>query len=1064
MKAIISWFARNGVAANLLMGMIVVLGVATVSNVRKEVFPEMSSDIVSISVAYPGAAPEEVEEGVVLRIEERLEGLEGIKKMTSNSSENIGTVLVEISTGHDATRLLNDVKTRVDAIDTFPEEAEEPVIEELLVTRQVIEVALFGAAEERTLKVLGDRMRDDLVALPEVSQVRLVSTRPYEISIEVSEQALRRYELTFDQVADAVRRSSLDLPGGRIDSLAGEILLRGEGQAYRGPEFERIVVRALADGTRLTVADVATVRDSFADTDLWSRFGGQPAVILQVFRIGEQSAIDVVGATKQYLDSIRPGLPTGIDVATYQDETAVLEARLNLLARNGVAGFVLVFAVLALFLRLSLAGWVALGIPLSFLGGIALMPRFGVSINMISLFGFIVVLGIVVDDAIVVGENIYSHFQRGKDAVTAAIDGATEVMKPVIFAVLTTIAAFAPILVVTGIMGKFMRVIPLVVIATLVFSLVESLLVLPHHLSRARRRQESGRPPIWRRIQLRASNGLDRFVTERFEPFLAKVLEWRLLTLAAAVSLLLLTAAIVGAGWIEFHFMPPIEADNVVVSLTLPAGTPAEVTDRIVQRIESAALELEQEIESEAETGNSEVFRHIITSVGAQPFREAEQQRFGNVSADFSAAHLGEVNIELIGAEERSLTSTQIADRWRELVGPVPEAVELAYTASLFSSGQPIFVQLSGTDVDQLRRASSELQQALGTYSGVREITDSFRAGKREVDLRITPEAESAGLSQISLARQVRQAFYGEEVQRIQRGREEVKVMVRYPASERRSLADLEGMRVRAPGGVEIPLATAAATRMTRGPATIQRVDRRRVVNVTADLDLEQGNANTILADLEETELPRILADYPGVRYTLAGEQEQQRETMQGLARGFTVALFVIYALLAIPFRSYWQPLVVMAAIPFGVIGAVLGHIVLGQSLAILSMFGIVALTGVVINDSLVLVDYVNRLRAAGATINDAVRKGAASRFRAILLTSLTTFAGLTPLLLERSLQAKFLVPMAISLAFGVLFATFITLLLVPVLYSMLEDLLQWLARRRQASASAEPDLAAEQI
>ncbi len=1044
MTSIVRWFVRNGVAANLLMGLIVVVGATRLFTIKKEVFPEFSSDLVSVSVLYPGAAPEEVEEGVVIRIEERLQGLDGVKKLRSTANENVGLVVVEVDDDYDVARLLNDIKSRVDAIDTFPEEAEEPVIEELVMTRQVIEVAVYGDAEERTLKVLGDRLREDLAALPEISQIELVSTRPYEISIEVSEENLRRYALTFDEVADAVRRSSVDLPGGRIDSRSGEILLRGEGQAYRGAEFERIPLRT----------------NAFADTDLWSRFNGKPEVILKIFRTGAQSATDVVAATKTHLAEIAPTLPNGIEVATYQDETAILQARLRLLMKNGFFGFVLVFVVLALFLRLSLAVWVALGIPISFLGGFALMPSLDVSINMISLFAFIVVLGIVVDDAIVVGENVYSHFQRGKHAVEASIAGTSEVLKPVVFAVLTTIAAFAPILGVTGIIGKFMRVIPLVVIATLIFSLIESLLILPAHLSHVKRREDPLHPPFWRRVQRRVSEGLITFIATRYQPFLDRVIKWRYATVATGVGLLLITTAIVGAGWIEFHFMPPVEADNVAVSLTMPQGTPAEVTDLAIRQLESAALELEQELEGE----HGEVFRHTLATVGAQPFRQAENQRFGDVAADFSAAHLGEVNIELMGAEERSVTSIEIADRWREKAGTIPDAVETSFTSSLFSSGDPIHVELSGPDVGRLRAAAEQLKEALRAYPGVREISDSFRAGKRELDLRVTPEGEAAGLSQIAVARQVRQAFYGEEVQRLQRGRDEVKVMVRYPKTDRESLADLEGLRVRGAGALEIPIGIAAVTSMSRGPATIERTDRRRVVNVTADVDLAAGNPNTILADLEQTALPLLLIEHPGIRYSFEGEQEQQRETLQGLATGFVVALFVIYGLLAIPFRSYVQPLIVMSAIPFGIIGAVWGHLLMGHDLAIMSVFGIVALTGVVINDSLVLVDFINRDVAQGTPHREAIRRGGGARFRPILLTSLTTFASLTPLLLERSLQAQFLVPMAISLAFGVLFATGIVLVLVPALYSILEDVRERLSRlrARTRSGTSEPDMVTE--
>jgi len=1039
MQRIIAWFADNGVAANLLMLLIVVGGLMTVPGLKQEVFPEFSSDLISVSVPYPGAAPEEVEEGIVVRIEEEIQDLEGIEEIRSTASENVGTVTVEVVPGGDVQKLLNDVKVRVDAIDTFPEEAEEPVIQEVVLRRQVVNVAVSGNADERTLKRLGEQVRDDLSAIPGITQVELEAARPYEISIEVSEQALRRWDLTFDQVATAVRRASLDLPGGSIETRGGEILLRTEGQAYRGHQFERLPLLTLADGTRLLIGDVARVVDGFADTDQAARFDGAPAVLVQVFRVGDQSALEISEKVHAYVTEAQARMPEGVELTTWQDDSRILRSRLSLLLDNGRVGFVLVFLVLALFLRLKLAVWVAIGIPISFLGTLLLMPWLDVSVNLISLFAFIVVLGIVVDDAIVVGENIYTGYESGEEGLAAAVAGAQGVYKPVIFAVLTSVAAFAPLLAVPGNTGKIMRNIPLIVIATLLFSLVESLLVLPNHLSHLEHHEDEKRGALsrrWRSFREGFSRFLARVIERSYKPSVEWAIRQRYLTVAMAVAALLITTSVVAGGWIQFTFFPPVEADNVVALLTMPQGTPAEVTARALARIEDAALEVQREVEGDG----SPVVRHMLASIGEQPFRTAQSRGAGRSGTVFSGSHLGEVNLELFPSEEREVTSKQIGDRWREKVGGVPGATELTFTSSIFSTGEPINIELTGPDIQELRQVAARLKEEIRQYPGTQDVADSYRAGKREIELDITPEAQAAGLSLADLGRQVRQAFYGEEAQRVQRGRDDIKVMVRFPESERRSLGDLEDLRIRAPDGTAVPFPTAARASTTRGPASIQRVDRNRVINVTSDVDVEEANANEILADLAANVLPRVLADHPRVRYDFVGQREEQRKTLGGLARGFVVALLVIYALLAIPFKSYLQPLIVMSAIPFGLIGAVLGHVVMRMDLTMLSMFGIVALTGIVVNDSLVLVDFINRRFREGIPLLEAVREAGAARFRPILLTSLTTFAGLTPLLLERSVQAQFLIPMAVSLGFGVLFATFIILVGVPVGYVILED------------------------
>ena len=1038
MKTAIEWFARNSVAANLLMVLIMGGGLFLVSSIRMEIFPEFSSDIISVSLVYRGAAPEEVEEAVCVRIEEAVQGLDGIKRLTSTASENVGTVRIEVEPSADLRKLLDDVKARVDAITTFPAETEKPIIREITNRRQVINIAISGPADEKTLKTIGERVRDDLAAIPGITQVDLANTRPYEIAIEVSENDLRRYGLTFGEVAMAVRRFSIDLPGGGIRTQSGEILLRTKGQAHRGDEFESIVLRTRPDGTHLRLGEVATVVDGFAETDQSAQFDAEPTAIVQVYRVGDQNALDITEKVKAYIDEAQARMPDGIKLTVWSDFSRVLSGRLDLMIRNGRLGFILVFIALTLFLRLRLAFWVALGIPISFLGAISLMPALDISINLISLFAFIVVLGIVVDDAVIVGENIYRHHQMGKRGLRAAIDGTREVYVPVVFAILTSIAAFSPLLMVEGNMGKVLKLIPQIVILALIFSLIESLFILPAHLAHSKMGGASVSTGPWQRLQDRVSTGLLAFVENYYRPFLEWALQWRYATLASGIAALVLAVGLVGGGWIKFLFFPKIDSDNVVALLTMPQGTPAEVTESAVRRLERSALQLKREIEGDTPGA---VFRHILASVGEQPFRATQSQNVGG-NAEFSSAHLGEVNIELVPSENRAIGSEAIVQRWRELSGAIPDAVELTYASSLFSTGEAINIQFSGPDYGELREVAEKFKSRLGEYPGVFDIADTFRPGKREAKLSLTRQAEILGLSLSDLARQVRQAFYGEEAQRIQRGRDDIRVMVRYPASERRSLGNLEDMRVRTPDGGEVPFSIAAEAELSRGYASIRRADRQKAINVTADVDQNAANANEILAEVTGAVLPEILAEHPRVRYGFEGEQRQQTETLVGLADSFVIALLVIYILLAIPFKSYTQPLIVMTAIPFGIVGAICGHVMLGFDLTIFSLFGIVALIGVVVNDSLVMVDFINKQREKGNALSIAIREAGAVRFRPILLTSLTTFLGLTPMLFEKSIQAQFLIPMAISLGFGILFATVITLLLVPISYNILEDLI----------------------
>ena len=1074
MKGMIDWFARNGVAANLMMAFIVVSGILAATITNEEVFPEMELDRINVEIPYLGAAPEEVEQAVNVRIEEAIQGIDGIKQIQSTASEGMGTVMIELDLGADARRVVDEVKSNIDAITTFPIETEKPIIRELTNRQQVIDIAVSGDIDPFTLKRVTERVRDDLTAIPGITQVDIVSAPPYEISIEVSEDDLRRHGMTFDQVADAVRRSSLDLPGGSVRTERGEILLRTIGQAYRGAEFEDLVLWTRADGSRLRLGDVATVVDGFEETDQQARFDVEPTMMVSVFRMGDQSAIEIASLATEYVAEAQARLPEGVSLTVWQNEAESLNNQLSLMLQSGFAGFALVFLVLALFLELRLAFWVSLGIPISFLGAIALMPGLDVTVNVISLFAFVLVLGIVVDDAIIVGENIYRHQEEHGDGMRGSIEGAYEIAKPVSFAVLTTVAAFSPLLFVPGMMGKIFRVIPLVVIPCLLFSLVESLNILPAHLSHIPKRT---RPGPWRRFQSLFSNGLKRFVQAVYCPVLDAALRSRYLTASIGVAVMIVTIGLVLSGRPPFRFIPNIEADVISASVTMPQGTPVGTTGEAVARLEAGAARLRQRLLEE--TGR-DYFVHVLAAIGDQPMAGRGGGPDGPPVGSAASSHLGEVAIELLPTEQRIYSSEELGLLWRDATGPIAEAVDVNFTLSSMNAGSDVDVQLAGPDLDRLRAAAEEVKRRLGEYSGVYEVTDSFRAGKEEMKLGIKPAAEALGLTLQDLGRQVRQAFYGEEAQRIQRGRDDIRVMVRYPRDERRSLGDLENMRIRTPDGGEVPFSSVAVVEPGRGFASIRRVDRNRAVNVTASVDPSVTAASDVIADLNTRILPEVLASYPSVFYTFEGMMAEQRDAIGGLQRGFLLAVLMIFALLAVPLRSYVQPLIIMSAIPFGLIGAVWGHIFLDLNVSMMSMFGLVALTGVVVNDSLIMVDFINRARAthtdvgrmaqqAGGGPADrrafesaglalAVREAGVHRFRPILLTSLTTFFGLAPLMWNRSLDAAFLKPMAVSLGFGVLFATFITLILVPTAYMILDDFgrtMRWMLGRREPAGEA---------
>ena len=1041
MKNIIRWFILNTVAANLLMVFIIIAGIFTLSRLRMEVFPDITIPIINVSVIYPGASPEDIEESICVKVEEQVQGINGLKRITSSSNEGYGSINIEVENGYDIDEVKDEVKAQVDAITSFPDDAEKATIKSFDGQPEVITIAVHGNVDEVSLLNIAEKVRDEVSELPKITQTRL-GKKPREISIEVSEKTLQKYGISFDYIASKIRTSSMDVPGGAIETYDGEILIRSKGQAYTGDEFGIIPVLSLPDGSTVLLRDIAEIEDGFQDVEYDIKFNSEPALLIRVYRTGEQNALDIAEEVHKYIKKKNPLMPPGISLTTMKDESVILKGRIELLTENAYLGLTLVLIVLALFLKPKLAAWVSLGIPISFMGGFWLLPLFDVSINMISLFTFILVLGIVVDDAIVVGENIHIHLKRGLSGVDAALEGAYQVAKPVIFAVLTTMVTFSPMILVEGATGKIWKIIPVVTIVVLMFSLIESLTILPAHLAHMKldeNKKENKFLAWWSKIQLSIHNWLQSFIKNRYIPVLELALRNRGNTVAIAISIFILTIGLVASGFIRFNFFPPLEADIVIAGVEYPEGTPVSLTKSGLEQVEKSAYKLKDSLE--VLYPNNKVFINMVSTAGDQPIKTQSARGPGNLDASFFGSHLAECVIELAPGEERSISTVDISRIWRELTGPIPGVKQVTFDSDLFTTGAPIEIQLSSVNRDDLKDVTTILKDKLQTYAGVFDIKDSFSAGKDEIKLNLRPEAQNYGITMALLARQVRQAFYGDEVQRVQRGRDEVKVFLRYPKEERVSLNNLEKMMVRVGNNIEVPLGQVAEGELSSGYSTITRTDRKRSISVTADVDLSEANANEILAKFEVEHIIPILRDYPSVNYSFEGEQREQRDTLGSLFKNFALALFVVYVLLAVPFKSYLQPLIIMSAIPFGFTGAVIGHIIMGMNLAVLSIIGIVALSGVVVNDSLVMVDFINRYkREEGKTSLEAAMAAGPRRFRPILLTSITTFVGLFPLLIEKSVQAQFLVPMAISLAYGVLFATLITLILVPTSYLIIDD------------------------
>ncbi len=1036
----VAWMAGHPVAANLLMAALLIGGVMSALRVRQEVFPSFSLDIVGISVPYPGASPEEVERGIITVIEDAVRGLDGVKKITSTASEGRGSVSVELQLTATPDRVLQNVKNAVDRITTLPEDAERPTVSLLENRNRVINLAVAGDFPAKVLRDTAERIRDELAIREGITLVQLGDAKPLEISIEIPESTLRSYDLTLGQVAAEIRRAAIDLPAGSLKTDAGEILFRTTERRDFGREFADIPIISRPDGSTVRLGEIALIVDGFADIDLQPTLDGLPAATIDVYRVGDETPISVSDEVKGYLEELRPELPAGMALEIIRDDSDSYRQRVELLVRNAGIGLGLVLLMLGLFLEPRLAFWVTLGIPISILGSFLFLAQTDASINMISLFAFIVTLGIIVDDAVVVGENIFEKREAGMPALQAAIEGARQISGPVTFAVLTNMVAFAPMLFVPGASGKLFMQIPAVAISVFAVSLVESLFVLPAHLSHAPRATF-----FWKVLSLPSTyfeRWLHAFVRNVYRPIATLATRNRYGTIAIAVSMLLIAVATLVSGRIPFTFLPKIDADFVRVNAVLPVGVPVERTIEVQDRLLAG---LAKTIE---ESGGIDVVENVygVLGGGIGGFGPVQQ-------AASNGSHRLGIQASLVTQDRRAISAGEFSKRWRENTGRIAGLESISFQSETGrSSGAAIDVQLSHRDTTVLDLASLTLAERLEEFAGVNDIDSGVSLGKTQFNLQLTPEARSLGLTADELARQTRGYFYGVEALRQQRGRNEVRVMVRLPESERSTLDTVEKAVLRTPSGTEIPFSEAAVSTEGRAYTSIKRTDGRRVNSVTADIDPDVANGNEITAVLDDTVLPRLQREFPGLTWTFEGEQNAQAESLQSLGTGFVAALFVIYALLAIPFRSWVQPLVVMIAIPFGIIGAVIGHIVMGYGFSIISIFGIVALSGVVVNDSLVLVVTINEMRRnrPDLSLREMVVAAGARRFRPILLTSVTTFFGLMPMVLETSVQARFLIPMAISIAFGIIFATFIILLLVPAIYLAIEDgigLGSWLAR-----------------
>lgn len=1018
---IIGWFAKNHVAANLLMFFIIVMGIYGVITIKKETMPEFNINQISVRVPYRGGAPEEVERSVVIKIEKAIESIQGIKEITSFANEGMGQVSIQVEEGYDLAEIMDEVKLAIDGISTFPAETERPIISKRTFRNGAINIQVAGPLDERTLKELTERIREEMLALPEVTNVQEMGTRPFEIAIEISEQTLREYGLTLEQVAQTIRRWSIDLPGGAIRTDAGDIRLRTTGQAYTGQEYGEIVLLTQSDGARIRLRDVATIVDGFAEIESYSFFNGNRSFGLNAMATENENPIEVAAAVRKYVVERQATLPEGVELTAWADMSRILEGRMDMMLRNMWMGGLLVLITLSLFLHFKVAFWVMIGLPVAFLGAFSLLqaPGIDISVNIMSLFGFILVLGVVVDDAIIIGESAYRETEENGYSLANIVKGAQRVAVPATFGVLTSICAFLPLIFQTGRTAAFAGAIGWVVILCLFFSLIESKLILPSHL--ATMHSSHGKK---RGVTDWVDQRLKAFVNGVYMPFLAVTMRYRSLTISVFVALIILTIGLVRGGIVRSVWFPEFQSDFLIARVELREGAPESLITSIIKQMDASLREVDAELQAEYDFDENVV---------------------KNVFAYVNGGSTAMIQVDLIKSEDRGESKVpmkEIENRWRDKVGTIAGVQKLEFRSmNSMGGGKPISFRVQGSDFRTVEAAAEALAEHLSTYEGLFEVQSSSQAGPEELKLSIRPEAEALGITLIDLASQVRQAFYGIEAQRIQRGDSEVRVMVRYPRQERRSIGNLENMWIKTADGRELPFNAVAEYTIQRGYNVIRRQDGQRTVTVDANADLATVEPMQIVGQVFSNFSPTLRASYPGVKLSMGGSSRDAQTSMMEMFYGFGVALFGIYILMAIPLKSYLQPLLIMVAIPFGIIGAVIGHLVFDMALSSISFIGIIALSGVVVNDSLILVHEINRRIQEGASVVNAAIESGGVRFRAILLTSLTTFFGLLPIMFETSMQAQIVIPMAISLAFGILFSTIITLVLVPCMFSALDTI-----------------------
>jgi multidrug efflux pump subunit AcrB len=1022
--------ARNPIAANLVMIILLAGGIWTAITMQKEVQPRYELDYVDVSVSYPGAAPEEVEQGILLPVEEAVRGVQGIQELTSTAREGSGSINLELVAGVNRMRVYQDVDQAVSQIRTFPVDAEEPRVRLRSWQRDVMEIGLFGDVDVWTLRQLGERVRDQLLNQPNITQVELGNVPAYVTHVEIPQDILREYGMTLSEVANLIEQSSRDVPAGAMDTNQGEILLRLKERREWAREMDDIIIASSATGAPLRLGDIARVHDGFEEVGFHSQFNRQPSIELEIFRVGSQSPLQVAESVQAVLDDLEASLPEGVSWRIDSNRAEEFADRLNLLLGNGFLAIIIIIFILALFLEARLAFWIMMGMTISFVGAINLLPALGVSINMISMFGFLVALGIVVDDAIVVGENVYEHRERGLSMMDAAIVGSREMAWPVTFSILTNIVAFLPLLFIPGIMGQYWSPMPLVVITVLALSLLEALFILPSHLAHIRPRAQGAVGNSLHQVQRRFATRFSRWVDTRYKPFLERCVRQRYVTLTSAVVLLAVTGAYAVSDHIGMIMMPQQPADEIEAGVRLPVGTTRDVAAQMATEItESTHRMFEEHNLYEAAEG-------IKTNVRGRRFIDVE--------------------IVLLPPAERDISTQEVIELWRDEIGDIKGVDQITFEAERGPGSwrDDISIDLSHSDISVLERASAALVERLEQFSDTRDVNDNYDRGKTQLDFTLLPEGQALGLSPVEVGRQLRGAFFGDIALRYLRGTNEIEVRVRLPESEREDIQTLDNFMVRTPGGVEVPLNDVARVENGQAFTSINRRDGRRVINVGTNVEPKTA-VNRVLAAVNDEVLPQLRADFPGITWTYEGSQAELRESTAALWGGFGLALFAVYALLAIAFSSYVQPLIVMLAIPFGIVGGILGHILLGYDLSLVSLLGVVAVSGVVINGALIMVHYANRHRA-DMSAEEAIIKAGARRFRPIMLTTITTFGGLAPIIMETSIQAAALIPMAISLGFGILFATSIMLVVVPCFYMVIEDI-QGLLKRQIEFRAASP-------